>query len=175
MIGGLSFLTVEMYSYLAEGRDWRKAIQAAIDKAHQNYLAGSGPTNILIGGELTVTLNPDSTLIPGEVAAGRGALCMRSGVTLMGGGTITLDGSFTGSSSGAIITNWEGAADNCKIQGLRLTVAVVPLPERESPVLISWTRTTSPLITLRRLTVHRAAFICGVQIMQFTGVLILGY
>ena len=120
MIGGLSFLTVEMYSYLAEGRDWRKAIQAAIDKAHQNYLAGSGPTNILIGGELTVTLNPDSTLIPGEVAAGRGALCMRSGVTLMGGGTITLDGSFTGSSSGAIITNWEGAADNCKIQGVTL-------------------------------------------------------
>ncbi|HDG7815989.1 TPA: right-handed parallel beta-helix repeat-containing protein [Klebsiella quasipneumoniae] len=118
LIGGLSFLTVEMYSYLAEGNDWRKAIQAAIDQAHQNYLAGSGPTNILIGGEFTVTLNPDSTLIPGEVAAGRGALCMRSGVTLMGGGSITLDGSFTGSSSGAIITNWEGAADNCKIQGI---------------------------------------------------------
>ena len=120
LIGGLSFLTVEMYSYLAEGNDWRKAIQAAIDQAHQNYLAGSGPTNILIGGEFTVTLNPDSTLIPGEVAAGRGALCMRSGVTLMGGGSITLDGSFTGSSSGAIITNWEGAADNCKIQGITL-------------------------------------------------------
>ncbi|WP_154999953.1 right-handed parallel beta-helix repeat-containing protein [Klebsiella grimontii] len=120
MIGGLSFLTVEMYSYLAEGNDWRKAIQASIDQANQNYLAGSGPTNILIGGEFTVTLNPDSTLIPGEVAAGRGALCMRSGVTLMGGGSITLDGSFTGSSSGAIITNWEGAADNCKIQGITL-------------------------------------------------------
>ncbi len=109
-----------MYSYLAEGNDWRKAIQASIDQANQNYLAGSGPTNILIGGEFTVTLNPDSTLIPGEVAAGRGALCMRSGVTLMGGGSITLDGSFTGSSSGAIITNWEGAADNCKIQGITL-------------------------------------------------------
>ncbi|MDS6632212.1 phage tail fiber protein [Klebsiella michiganensis] len=120
LIGGLSFLTVEMYSYLAEGNDWRKAIQAAIDQAHQNYIAGSGPTNILIGGEFTVTLNPDSTLIPGEVAAGRGSLCMRSGVTLMGGGSITLDGSFTGSSSGAIITNWEGAADNCKIQGITL-------------------------------------------------------
>lgn len=120
LIGGLSFLTVEMYSYLAEGNDWRKAIQASIDQANQNYLAGSGPTNILIGGEFTVTLNPDSTLIPGEVAAGRGALCMRSGVTLMGGGSITLDGSFTGSSSGAIITNWEGAADNCKIQGITL-------------------------------------------------------
>ncbi len=120
LIGGLSFLTVEMYSYLAEGNDWRKAIQAAIDQANQNYLAGSGPTNILIGGEFTVTLNPDSTLIPGEVAAGRGALCMRSGVTLMGGGAITLDDSFTGSSSGAIITNWEGAADNCKIQGITL-------------------------------------------------------
>lgn len=120
LIGGLSFLTVEMYSYLAEGNDWRKAIQAAIDQANQNYLAGGGPTNILIGGEFTVTLNPDSTLIPGEVAAGRGALCMRSGVTLMGGGSITLDGSFTGSSSGAIITNWEGAADNCKIQGITL-------------------------------------------------------
>lgn len=120
LIGGLSFLTVEMYSYLVEGNDWRKAIQAAIDRAHQNYLAGSGPTNILIGGEFTVTLNPDSTLIPGEVAAGRGALCMRSGVTLMGGGSITLDGSFTGSSSGAIITNWEGAADNCTIQGITL-------------------------------------------------------
>ncbi|HIG1568727.1 right-handed parallel beta-helix repeat-containing protein [Klebsiella pneumoniae] len=120
LIGGLSFLTVEMYSYLVEGNDWRKATQAAIDRAHQNYLAGSGPTNILIGGNLIVTLNPDSTLIPGEVAAGRGALCMRSGVTLMGGGSITLDGSFTGSSSGAIITNWEGAADNCKIQGITL-------------------------------------------------------
>lgn len=120
LIGGLSFLTIEMYSFLAEGDDWRKAIQAAIDQAGQNYLAGSGPTNILIGGDFTVTLNPDSTLIPGEVAAGRGALCMRSGVTLMGGGSITLDGSFTGSSSGAIITNWEGAADNCKIQGITL-------------------------------------------------------
>lgn len=120
LIGGLSFLTVEMYSYLVEGKDWRKATQAAIDSAHQNYLAGSGPTNILIGGHITVTLNPDSTLIPGEVAAGRGALCMRSGVTLMGGGSITLDGSFTGSSSGAIITNWEGVADNCTIQGITL-------------------------------------------------------
>ena len=120
LIGGLSFLTVEMYAHLKEGNDWRKAIQAAIDQANQNYLAGSGPTNILIGGEFTVTLNPDSTLIPGEVAAGRGALCMRSGVTLMGGGSITLDGSFTGSSSGAIITNWEGAADNCTIQGITL-------------------------------------------------------
>ncbi|WPJ48978.1 hypothetical protein RCIP0012_00202 [Klebsiella phage RCIP0012] len=120
LIGGLSFLTVEMYSYLVVGNDWRKAIQAAIDKAGQNYVNGNGPTNILIGGHLTVTLNPDSVLIPGEVAAGRGALCMRSGVTLMGGGSITLDGNFTGSSSGAIITNWEGAADNCKIQGITL-------------------------------------------------------
>ncbi|MEF7251098.1 phage tailspike protein [Escherichia coli] len=120
LIGGMSFLTAEMYSHLVEGMDWRKAIQAAIDQAHQNYLAGSGPTNILIGGEFSVTLNPNSTLIPGEVAAGRGALCMRSGVTLMGGGAITLDGNFTGSASGAIITNWEGAADNCKIQGITL-------------------------------------------------------
>lgn len=119
-IGGLSFISVEMFSHLANGNDWRVAIQAAIDKAGQNYVNGSGPTNVLIGGHFTVSLNPDSVLIPGEVAAGRGALCMRSGVTLMGGGSITLAESFTGSSSGAIITNWEGAADNCKIQGITL-------------------------------------------------------
>lgn len=120
LLGGLSFLSVEMFSHLIEGNDWRKAVQAAIDQANQNYLTGNGPTNVLIGGHITVTLNPDSTLIPGEVSVGRGALCMRSGVTLMGGGSITLDGSFTGSSSGAIITNWEGAADNCTIQGITL-------------------------------------------------------
>ncbi|WKG97758.1 right-handed parallel beta-helix repeat-containing protein [Klebsiella pneumoniae] len=120
LIGGLSFITPEMHGALGGTNDDRVYIQSAIDEAHANYLSGVGPTNVLIGGHHTVTLNPDSTLIPGEVAAGRGALCMRSGVTLMGGGSITLDGNFTGSASGAIITNWEGAADNCKIQGITL-------------------------------------------------------
>ncbi|MEH2922405.1 right-handed parallel beta-helix repeat-containing protein [Samsonia erythrinae] len=118
LIGGLSFITPEMHGALGGINDDRVYIQSAIDEAHTNYLSGVGPTNVLIGGHYTVTLNPGSVLIPGEVAAGRGALCMRSGVTLMGGGSITLDSSFTGSSSGAIITNWEGAADNCKIQGI---------------------------------------------------------
>ncbi|HHV4387387.1 TPA: phage tail fiber protein, partial [Klebsiella pneumoniae] len=120
LIGGLSFITPEMHGALGGTNDDRLYIQSAIDEAHANYLSGVGPTNVLIGVHHTVTLNPDSTLIPGEVAAGRGALCMRSGVTLMGGGSITLDGNFTGSASGAIITNWEGAADNCKIQGITL-------------------------------------------------------
>ncbi|HEE3519267.1 TPA: right-handed parallel beta-helix repeat-containing protein [Klebsiella pneumoniae] len=120
LIGGLSFITPEMHGALGGTNDDRVYIQSAIDEAHTNYLSGVGPTNVLIGGHYTVTLNPGSVLIPGEVAAGRGALCMRSGVTLMGGGSITLDGSFTGSSSGAIITNWDGVADNSKVQGITL-------------------------------------------------------
>lgn len=120
LIGGLGYITPEMHGALGGTNDDRAYIQSAIDEAHTNYLSGIGPTNVLIGGHYTVTLNPNSVLIPGEVAAGRGALCMRSGVTLMGGGSITLDGSFTGSSSGAIITNWDGAADNSKVQGITL-------------------------------------------------------
>lgn len=121
LIGGLGYLTPEMFGAKGDGvTDDRPAIQSAIDKSNANYLAGTGPRTVYLGSQYRVTLNPASTLIPGEVAAGRGVLNIRSGVSIEGPGTLALDTSFTGGSSGAVITNWEGSADYCAVKGITI-------------------------------------------------------
>ena len=117
----LNYLTPEMFGAKGNGiTDDRNAIQAAIDKACDNYITKLGPTLVILSGTYLVSLNPSSTLIPGEVAAGRGVLSVRSGVTLSGNGYINLVTTYTGTSSGAVITNWDGSADNITIEGITI-------------------------------------------------------
>lgn len=121
LIGGLSFTTPEMFGAVGDGvTDDREAIQAAIDAATANYLSGNGPVNILCGNTYMVSLNPNSTLISGEVAAGRGCLDIKSGVTLFGQGKLILDPTVTGTSSGAMITNWSGAVTDVTIKEISI-------------------------------------------------------
>lgn len=120
-IGGLSFITPEMFGAIGDGvTDDRQALQDAIDAANANYLAESGPVNILCGNKYLVSLNPSSTLISGEVAAGRGCLDVKSGIMLFGAGTIILDPTVTGTSSGAMITNWSGAVTDVTIKEISI-------------------------------------------------------
>lgn len=115
-IGGVPFIYPEAYA--DSTGDWRMALQAALDAAHSNALSGSGPTTVLATGHYRISLNPNSLEVAGELAAGRSALNIRSGVTLTGGGTITLNGGVGGSSSGAILTNWDGSADSVTISNI---------------------------------------------------------
>ena len=98
----------------------RLCIQSAIDFANENYINKSGPTTVNLSGHYIVGFNPASILIPDQVAAGRGCLCMKTGVSLTGNGVIELDKSLTGGESGAIITNWLGAADYCSITDITM-------------------------------------------------------
>lgn len=98
----------------------RSCIQSAIDFAHENYINKSESTTVKLSGHYIVGFNPASILIPDQVAAGRGCLCMKTGVSLTGNGVIELDKSLTGGESGAIITNWLGAADYCSITDITM-------------------------------------------------------
>lgn len=114
-------LTPEMFGAIGNGLvDDRKAIQAAIDQAGQNYINQSGSSTVLIESTYLVSLNPSSKLINGEVAAGRGVFCMRSGVSIVGNGTINLVTTYTGTSSGAVFTNWDGSANDILIEGITI-------------------------------------------------------
>lgn len=100
--------------------DDRMAIQSAIDEAYQNVINGAGPTTVWAGCNYLISLNPQSAVIPGEMSAGRGVLCMREGVTLTGGGQLLLVDSYTGTSSGAVISNWDGNANNSTVKNITI-------------------------------------------------------
>ncbi|MCL2899790.1 phage tail fiber domain-containing protein [Brenneria tiliae] len=117
----IGYVTPEMFGAAGDGvTDDRAAIQAAIDFAANSYTATGAVAGVYLTQNYLVSLNPASTLIPGEVAAGRGALCIKPRVHLFGHGGITLDKGFTGTSSGAVITNWQGAADNCSVRDITI-------------------------------------------------------
>lgn len=113
-------VTPELFGAYANGvADDRIPIQRAIDHCGNNYDAGYGSLTVNIDKFYYVSLNSASLGVVGELAAGRTALCMRSGVTLTGSGELKLN-ALSGSSSGAIISNWNGPIKNVTIKGIRL-------------------------------------------------------
>ncbi|EOD2802014.1 TPA: right-handed parallel beta-helix repeat-containing protein [Klebsiella aerogenes] len=115
------FITPEEKGAVGDGvTDDRIAIQSAIDEAYQNAISGSGPTTVWAGSNYLVSLNPQSPVIPGEMSAGRGVLCMKSGVTLTGGGQLLLVDTYSGTSPGAVISNWDGNANNITIKNITI-------------------------------------------------------
>ncbi|ALA45100.1 tail protein [Enterobacter phage phiEap-1] len=118
---------LDPFTFGAKGGDAddRVAIQAAIDQAAENYISGNGPTTVVISAKHNVSLNPLSGGIPGEISAGRAVFNMRSGVTVTGNGSINLIKNFTGTTSGAVFTNWTGPANNIRIHNITIDCGYV--------------------------------------------------
>lgn len=116
----IAFLTPEMFGAVGDGAtDDRPAIQAAINKANDLYLASNSRCAVVLGPKTyIVSQNPASTAINGEVSAGFGCINMLSGVVLKGTGTIKLKPGTAGGNPGAIITNWTGPCIDAEIDGI---------------------------------------------------------
>lgn len=114
------FITPEMYGAKGDGvTDDRIPIQNALNEAYSNYLNKNGPTEVILGKHYAVSLNPDSVLLPGEVSAGRAVFNLQDGVTVSGYGKLTLL-NHTGTTSGAVFTNWIGTADDVTIRDITI-------------------------------------------------------
>lgn len=101
MIGGLGYITPEMYGAKGGLNDDRVAFQLAFDA----IASGTVPKTLFVGGEYFVSLNPSSPSVTNAYAAGSVAISIKSPCVITGGGRVKLLGGEGSGKEGAIFGN----------------------------------------------------------------------